>query len=239
MGDLGDRRAAKKAQTREQIRSVAHDLFERHGFDSVTIADIARTADVAVQTVFNHFPTKEELFFDGRVHWREWPARSVRTRDASTPPLTALRHGLLDLARQVLDSHSTPPRRNYVATLLGSETLRVQERELVHEAESLLTSALVDAWSEEPEGTRSPADPAAVAPVVAAIWIGAVRALIHQWRPRLAAGADPRAAAAEATDLADRILRQLEESIALTYAAPPTDAAQDTGWPADAMRRAG
>jgi AcrR family transcriptional regulator len=239
VGDLGDRRAAKKAQTREHIRSVAHDLFERHGFDSVTIADIARTADVAVQTVFNHFPTKEELFFDGRVHWMEWPARAVRTRDAATPPLTALRLALLDLTGQLLGSHGTPQRRNYVATLLGSETLRAQERELVHEAESLLTSALVEAWSDSAEETPRPADPAAVAPLVAAIWISAVRVLIHERRTRLSAGGCPLAAATEATDLADRVLRQLEESVALTYARPTSRSVQDTGWPADPVRRAG
>ena len=58
MGDLKDRRARKKAQTREQILRVAQSLFAEHGFDAVTISDVANGADVAVQTVFNHFATK-------------------------------------------------------------------------------------------------------------------------------------------------------------------------------------
>ena len=69
MGDLQDRRARKKAQTREQIQRVAQGLFAERGFEAVTIADIASGADVAVQTVFNHFSSKEELFFDGRTPW--------------------------------------------------------------------------------------------------------------------------------------------------------------------------
>jgi len=83
VGEINDRRARKKAQTREQIRTVAHRLFADVSFTAVTIADIAREADVAVQTVFNHFATKEELFFDGRTPWVEGPAAAVRTRRPS------------------------------------------------------------------------------------------------------------------------------------------------------------
>jgi len=53
-----DRRARKKALTRTEIRDAAHLLFAERGFDAVTIADVAERADVAVQTVFNHFATK-------------------------------------------------------------------------------------------------------------------------------------------------------------------------------------
>ena len=35
------------------------------GFEQVTVAQIARAADVAEQTVYNYFPTKEDL-----VYWR-------------------------------------------------------------------------------------------------------------------------------------------------------------------------
>ena len=88
MGELKDRRARKKAQTREAVRTVAHALFADHGFEAVTIADIARTADVAVQTVFNHFATKEELFFEGRADWVGGAARAVRRRPDGIPALS-------------------------------------------------------------------------------------------------------------------------------------------------------
>src|SRR5690349_16310949 len=63
VGELNDRRARKKAQTRELIRTVAQRMFDERGYEAVTIAGIAHESDVAVQTVFNHFATKEELFF--------------------------------------------------------------------------------------------------------------------------------------------------------------------------------
>ena len=56
-------------------------MFAERGFEAVTIADVARGADVAVQTVFNHFATKEELFFDGRADWVDGAAaRRPRAR---------------------------------------------------------------------------------------------------------------------------------------------------------------
>src|SRR3954466_13771955 len=90
VGEISDRRARKKLKTRTEIRTAAQRLFDERGFDAVTIADVAAEADVAVQTVFNHFATKEELFFDGRVRWVEGAAAAVRGRAPADPPLAAL-----------------------------------------------------------------------------------------------------------------------------------------------------
>lgn len=43
------------------IARTAMRLFQRRGFDEVTVADVARAADVSEKTVFNYFPTKEDL----------------------------------------------------------------------------------------------------------------------------------------------------------------------------------
>ena len=58
-------RERKKQQTRQQIAEAARRLFGQRGFEHVTVAEIARAADVSTQTVFNYFPTKEDL-----VYWR-------------------------------------------------------------------------------------------------------------------------------------------------------------------------
>jgi AcrR family transcriptional regulator len=57
-------RAWKKARTRSTISDVATGLFMRDGFEEVTVAQIAAAAEVSVKTVFNYFPSKEDLFFD-------------------------------------------------------------------------------------------------------------------------------------------------------------------------------
>ena len=39
------------------------ELFGRYGFDQVTVEDVAQAATVSKKTVFNYFPTKEDLVF--------------------------------------------------------------------------------------------------------------------------------------------------------------------------------
>jgi AcrR family transcriptional regulator len=234
VSDLLDRRARKKAKTREQIRSIAHRLFAERGFDNVPIADIAREADVAVQTVFNHFATKEDLFFDGRVPWVDGPAAAVRARGASVPPLTALRGYLVELVGSLVASMATAERRCYVATVEASETLRAHERELVFEAERRLTVALTEAWSDAAAPGPRPADPAIAAALIAAVWLSAARVLVVEQRPRVGAGARPQELAAHVESIAAAVLGKFEATAALT--AGPSAPDQHTGWPPAAQR---
>src|ERR1700754_4316982 len=61
-------RAWKKERTRTTISDVATGLFMRDGFEEGTVAQIAAAAEVSVKTVFNYFPSKEDLFFDRADH---------------------------------------------------------------------------------------------------------------------------------------------------------------------------
>jgi AcrR family transcriptional regulator len=63
-------RERKRARTRQALVAAAAELFEAHGYDETTIADIAGQADVGLRTFFSYFPSKEDLLFpdtDGRV----------------------------------------------------------------------------------------------------------------------------------------------------------------------------
>ncbi|PZT76700.1 MULTISPECIES: TetR/AcrR family transcriptional regulator [unclassified Streptomyces] len=74
-------RERKKRQTRQQLSDVATGLFLERGFDAVTIAEIAQAADVSVNTVYNYFPAKEDLFLDRSQGVVERLSRYVRGRD--------------------------------------------------------------------------------------------------------------------------------------------------------------
>jgi AcrR family transcriptional regulator len=58
-------RQDKTRQTRQLIEECAVTLFAERGYDHVSMAEIARQANVAPATVFNHFPTKDALIFNG------------------------------------------------------------------------------------------------------------------------------------------------------------------------------
>lgn len=211
MSDLGDRRAQKKAQTRELVRTTAHRLFAERGYDSVTIADVARASDVAVQTVFNHFATKEELFFAGRVPWVEGVADAVRERAPGVGPLAALHAHLLELLSGQLTSMNCAEWRCFRATVEASEPLRTYERKLVFEAEDRLSDAMLAAWQAPEEGgERAPLDPVITAPLTAAMWLAAVRVLIREHRRQVREGFQAGEVAAAVEELGERLFAYME-----------------------------
>lgn len=55
------RRERKRVQTLDHLAATAFALFEAHGYDTVTMEQIAAAADVAKGTLYNHFPVKEAL----------------------------------------------------------------------------------------------------------------------------------------------------------------------------------
>lgn len=55
------RRQRKRNQTLDHLAATAFDLFEAHGYEAVTMEQIAAQADVAKGTLYNHFPVKEAL----------------------------------------------------------------------------------------------------------------------------------------------------------------------------------
>jgi TetR/AcrR family transcriptional regulator, cholesterol catabolism regulator len=57
-------RAQRRDDMRRRLFRVASQLFAQSGFDATTYDDIAREAGVARQTVFNHFPRKEDFAFE-------------------------------------------------------------------------------------------------------------------------------------------------------------------------------
>ena len=85
------RREKRKQKSREALIQAALDLFASKGFEETTLDDIASRADLHVQTLYRHFPTKNdlavaidrtrleefrELFADRKVStlefWRTW-----------------------------------------------------------------------------------------------------------------------------------------------------------------------
>ena len=88
MDDLG-LRARKRLTAMRRIQHTAFELFEREGFEGVTIERIAAAAEVSPSSVYRYFGTKEQL-----VLWDEYdPAAFQAFADELEhhPPLAAMR----------------------------------------------------------------------------------------------------------------------------------------------------
>ena len=74
-------RERKKHHTQQLILDTATRLFAERGFDGVTVAEIARAAELSEMTVFNYFPTKEDLVFSRMEFFEERLVAAVEQRD--------------------------------------------------------------------------------------------------------------------------------------------------------------
>jgi AcrR family transcriptional regulator len=77
-------RERKKMRTRQQIADAAAVLFAARGYDAVTIAEIARMAEVSEQTIYNLFTSKEQLVLDEDAAFQAFLVGMVRDRAAGT-----------------------------------------------------------------------------------------------------------------------------------------------------------
>ena len=88
-------RERKKARTRRVIADAAARLFAERGYEQVAVSDVAREAEVSVQTVYNYFQTKEQLVTDLDREFQDQLSRLIRTRAAGTTPAAAIRQVVL------------------------------------------------------------------------------------------------------------------------------------------------
>ncbi|AZQ73586.1 TetR/AcrR family transcriptional regulator [Streptomyces luteoverticillatus] len=158
-------RERKKRQTRQHISDIATGLFLEHGFVTVTIADIASAADVSVNTVYNYFGSKEELFLDREDDAVEWLASAVRGRRAGESPavavLRALRAEVVAVSPRVglIDGYE-----RFMRVIEESQALRSRVFDMRRRAIDLLTDVLTEEAGEAEEaGEESALLPALVA----------------------------------------------------------------------------
>lgn len=86
-----ERRQRKKQQTRELIADTAARLFAERGYEQVAIVDIARAADLSEQTIYNHFPSKEQLVLDLDQHLSDRLTELICARPPGTTSAAAIR----------------------------------------------------------------------------------------------------------------------------------------------------
>jgi len=133
-------RDLKKQQTRKAIADTALRLFMKRGFDHVTVAEVAEAAGVSEKTVFNYFPSKEDIFFD-EVDEREAAlVAAVRDRRPGESILAALRRSqLAGCGRMCSEGFA-----GFARVIEASPHLRAKELEVMARFSATLANTLQD-----------------------------------------------------------------------------------------------
>ncbi|MEU7833153.1 TetR family transcriptional regulator [Nonomuraea sp. NPDC049129] len=145
------RRERKKAQTRRALSDAALRLFSEHGYDGVTVAQIADEADVSIATLFAHVPDgKEALIFDDGAERHVWLVTAIHDRPAGQSVLEALRRCLA--GRGPFTEDLPPDLRRKRDLIVSTPALREYSRKLWIASEGALAEAIAT------ESGRDPAD---------------------------------------------------------------------------------
>ena len=87
-------RERKKLRTRQALIDAAMRLYREKGLEGVTVAEIARQAEVAPRTFFGYFESKEDVFLGRGDERLELLVQAIRERDRREPILTAVQRVL-------------------------------------------------------------------------------------------------------------------------------------------------
>jgi AcrR family transcriptional regulator len=102
----GGLRERKKARSRRHIADTAARLFGERGYEHVSVSDVAREAEVAEQTVYNYFRTKEQLVTDRDQQIQDRLSELIRARPPGVTSAAAIRDFALE---SVTGIRSIPP----------------------------------------------------------------------------------------------------------------------------------
>lgn len=109
---------------RDEIGRVAMRLFAEHGFDNVTVDDVAAAAGTSPRTFFRYFPTKDEIVLDYERKLQVRLVEALHDRPSDEGPVEALRKAYIQT------SHVEPADRGRVLqlgrVLDGAPALRAQ-----------------------------------------------------------------------------------------------------------------
>jgi AcrR family transcriptional regulator len=94
-------RELKKARTRRLIADTAARLFAERGYEQVAVSDVAREAEVAEQTVYNYFATKEQLVIDRDQLVQDRLCDLIVSRSAGATPAAAVRDFVLESVEHI------------------------------------------------------------------------------------------------------------------------------------------
>jgi AcrR family transcriptional regulator len=200
-------RQRKKQRTRRLIAETARRLFVERGFDRVTVAEIARAAEVAEKTVFNYFPTKEDLVYWRLEAFEEELLAAIREREPGESAVAAFARFVL--AQRGWLAERDPAAREQLAAITRmiteSRALLAREQQVFERYTESLAALLAEETGAGADDVRPR--------VVAGALMGVHRALVDRTRRGIVAGAPRARIAREVRAQADQAFALLERGL--------------------------
>jgi AcrR family transcriptional regulator len=184
---------------RGEIADQAMRLFVERGFDRVTVAEIAEAAGVSQKTVFNYFPTKEDLFFDEVPEREAAIVGAIRDRAPGESVLAALRRLQLVECRRL----SSPSFATFARIIEESPALQAKELEVMAHFAQVVSAAIESELGVDERDAR----------IAAGLLVSVHRQLFRAARQQALAGRHGPAAARRLREDLDRAYVLLEHGL--------------------------
>lgn len=158
-------------RTRAEIAQHALALFAAHGFDDVTVDDIAASAGISPRTFFRYFDTKEDALLPWDAGQLQRLEEALRAQPPAEGAFDAVRGAVLELAQE----YETNSEEFLHQARLVLATPSVHARSLRHQAER---EAVIRAFAADRSGH---AETSLLPQLLAAGCMAALRAALTTW----------------------------------------------------------
>ncbi|MGK3200129.1 TetR/AcrR family transcriptional regulator [Amycolatopsis sp. MEPSY49] len=145
--------------TADRLRKAALELFAEHGYDAVTVTQIAERAGITRRSYFRYFADKREVLFAGAEQLPPAVGEAVLAAEEAESPLRTALGALAEVGTQVTRLVDPSPERR--AVIASSAELRERERS----KGAAITAAIRDALERRgtpPELAKPAAQAAAI-----------------------------------------------------------------------------
>jgi AcrR family transcriptional regulator len=207
-------RERKKARTRRLIADTAARLFAERGYEHVAVSDVAREAEVADQTVYNYFRTKEQLVTDREEQIEDRLCDLIRSRPPGVSAAAAIRDFVL---KSVTGIRGIPPQLwrgelGYLAAI--SPAVHRLALEMTDRQASGLAAAISDTTAVPPE----------IAKLQGITLASVFQIIISESGRRAREGRSQAEIADELYPMIENILNELDRWLSLSGPPAPTEA---------------
>lgn len=122
-------RDISREAVRTHISQVAVDLFAEHGFDAVTVEQIASAVGVSARSFHRYFPAKEDAVIGDLTRWGEYVRDCLASRPSEEPTMVSLRIAFESLLTRPRGSDDEQRSKRTMQVLTSTASLRARNLE--------------------------------------------------------------------------------------------------------------